>query len=108
MQQLHPARLKEPFLFPQAAADQFDDALANAASDNVNSMIALHEAVASCVYALKAEGMFCEAALITIKAYVKNAASIQRGSNPDGDLWATDLLMEKIARWAIRDFYKEE
>jgi hypothetical protein len=107
MQQVHPARLKAPFLFPQAAADQFDDALANAATDNVNSMVALHAAVASCVYALKAEGMLCEAALITIKAYVKNAASIQRGRNPEGDLWATDLLMENIARWSITEFYKE-
>ena len=107
MQQLHPPRLKEPFLFPQAAADEFDNALAHAASDNVNSMIALHAAVASCVYALKAEGMLCEAALITIKAYVKNAASFQHRRNPEGDLWATDLLMENIARWSITEFYKD-
>jgi hypothetical protein len=63
MQQVHPARLKAPFLFPQIAADQFDEALANAASDNLNSMIELQAAVAGCVYALKAEGMLCEAAL---------------------------------------------
>jgi len=60
------------------------------------------------VYALKAEGMLCEAALITIKAYVRHAASMQRGSNPDGDIWAADLLMEKIARWSISEFYKEK
>lgn len=108
MQQLHPARLKEPFLFPQTTSDQFDDALANAASDNVNSTIELHAAVAGCVYALKAEGMLCEAALITIKAYVRHAASLQRGTNPDGDIWGAAMLMEKIARWSITEFYKEE
>lgn len=108
MQQLHPARLKEPFLFPQITSDQFDEALANAASDNVNSMIELHTAVAGYVYALKAEGMMCEAALITIKAYVRHAASLHRGRNPDGDIRAADLLMEKIARWSITEFYKEE
>ena len=108
MQQLHPARLKEPFLFPQNTSDRFDEALANAASDNVNSMIELQAAVARCVYALKAEGMLCEAALITIKAYVRHAATVQRGRNPDGDIWASELLMEKIARWSITEFYKEK
>jgi hypothetical protein len=108
MQQLHPARLKEPFLFPQITSDQFDEALANAAGDNVNSMIDLHAAVAGCVDALKAEGMLCEAALITIKAYVRHAASVQRGRNPEGDIWAAELLMEKIARWSITEFYKEK
>ena len=108
MQQLHPARLKEPFLFPQITSDQFDEALANAASDNIDSMIHLHAAVAACVYALKSEGMLCEAALITIKAYVRHAASVQRGRNPDGDIWASELLMEKIARWSITEFYKEK
>ena len=106
--QLHPARLKEPFLFPQITSDRFDEALANAASDNVDSMVDLHAAVAGCVYARKAGGMLCEAALITIKAYVRHAASLQRGSNPDGDIWAADLLMEKIARWSISEFYKEK
>lgn len=108
MQQLHPARLKEPFLFPQITSDQFDEALANAASDNANSMIELHAAVAGFVYALKAEGMLCEAALITIKAYVRHAAGLQRGRNPDGDIWATYLLMENIARWSITEFYEEK
>lgn len=108
MQQMHPARLKEPFLFPQITSDQFDEALANATSENVNSMIELRAAVARCVYALKAEGMLCEAVLITIKAYVRHAASLQRGRNPDGDIWATDMLMENIARWSITEFYKEE
>jgi hypothetical protein len=108
MQQLHPARLKEPFLFPQIASEQFDDALANAASDNVESMIELHAAVVQCVSELKAEGMLCEAALITIKAYVRHAASVQRGRNPDGDIWAADLLMERIASWSITEFYKEK
>jgi hypothetical protein len=108
MQQLHPARLKEPFLFPQNTSDQFNDALANAASDNINSMIEQHAAVAGCVSALKAEGMLCEAVLVTIKAYVRHAASLQRGRNPEGDLWAADMLMENIARWSITEFYKEK
>lgn len=106
--QLHPARLKEPFLFPQAAADQINEALANAANDNVNSMIELDAAVGSCAYALRAEGMKCEAALLTIKAYVKHAAQLQRGRNADGNIWAIDLLMENIGRWSITEFYKEE
>ena len=39
MQQLHPARLKEPFLFPQTTSDQFDEALANALRGIVQSTV---------------------------------------------------------------------
>ncbi len=108
MQQVNPARLKEPFLFSQPDADQFADALSNAARDNETSMSALHEAVSSCVAALKAEGMLCEAALLTMKAYTKHIAFMQRSKNSDANKWMTDLLMEEISHWSISDFYKNK
>jgi hypothetical protein len=107
MQHLHPARLKEPFLFPQNTSDQFDDALANAASDNIDSMIELHAAVTACVFALKDEGMMCEAALVTIKAYVRHTMSLHRGLRTAGEILASEMLLDKIAHWSITDFYKE-
>lgn len=104
MPQLHPARVKEPFLFSQTDADVFDDALFNAVRDNEKSMRALHAAVTTCVNALRTEGMLCEAALLTMKAYTRHISHEQR-DRADVQVWATDYLIEQIARWSIIDFY---
>jgi hypothetical protein len=104
--QTHPARLKEPFLFTQPTDHAFVDALAHAARDNTKSMVALHEAVAECVAALKAEGMECEAAMLTMKAYTRHTAFIHRESGSDASIWSADLLVSEIARWSIMEFYK--
>ena len=102
----HPARRKEPFLFASDASDRFEEALLHAVRDNAASMRALHEAVAVCVGALRTEGMRCEAALITMKAYVSHIAMSHRAANPSGKLWAMDLLLEQIASWSITEFYR--
>lgn len=105
--QTHPARLKEPFLFPQPTDDAFVDALAHAARDNAESMVNLHDAVAICVAALKAEGMQCEAALLTMKAYTRHIAYLHREPAMDRSAWSADLLIGEIARWSIVEFYRE-
>lgn len=104
--QTHPARLKEPFLFTQPTDDAFVDALTHAARDNAKSMVALHQAVAGCVAALKAEGMECEAALLTMKAYTRHTAYHHRESGSDVSMWSADLLVSEIARWSIMEFYR--
>jgi hypothetical protein len=103
----HPARLKEPFLFTQPADDAFVSALANAARDNANSMRALHDAVTDCVVALRKEGMECEAALLTMKAYTRHTAFLHRKSGSDRSEWSADLLLNEIAQWSIVEFYRE-
>jgi enamine deaminase RidA (YjgF/YER057c/UK114 family) len=103
----HPARLKEPFLFTHSADDAFVDALANAARDNAKSMVALHDAVTNCVMALKKEGMQCEAALLTMKAYTKHTAFLHRERGSDRSEWSADLLVNEIAQWSIVEFYRE-
>ena len=103
----HPARLKEPFLFTVPADDAFVDALSHAARDNVKSMVNLHDAVTVCVAALKAEGMLCEAALITMKAYTRYIAYLHREPGMDRSVWSADLLVDEIARWSIVEYYKE-
>lgn len=105
MPQLHPARVKEPFLFSQSAADIFDDALFNAVRENEKSMTALHAAVTGCVNDLRNEGMLCEAALLTMKAYTRHIANEQKGRSSEGQQWATEFVVEQIVRWAIVDFY---
>jgi len=103
----HPARLKEPFLFTRTTDDAFVVALANAARDNAKSMVALHDAVTSCVGALRQEGMQCEAALLTMKAYTRHTAYLHRQPGSDRSIWSADLLVDEIARWSIMEFYRE-
>ena len=104
---MHPARLKEPFLFTQSADDAFVDALANAARDNAKTMVALRDAVTDCVVALREEGMQCEAAMLTMKAYTRHTAYIHRAVGSDASIWSADLLVSEIARWSIIEFYKK-
>src|SRR5678815_4750650 len=96
-----PARLKEPFLFTPRTDDAFVAALAHAARDNAKSMVNLHDAVTVCVAALKAEGMECEAALLTMKAYTRHIAYLHREPGLDRSMWSADLLIGEIARWSI-------
>lgn len=105
---LHPARRKEPFLFATDTSDQFEVALFHAARDNDASMAALRRAVADCIGALRTEGMTCESALITMKAYATHTANLQRAANPSRQLWAIELLLEQIASWSITEFYRIE
>ncbi len=67
----------------------------------------LHDAVKVCVASLRAEGMQCEAALLTMKACVRHIGS-KHGTAGLAEILYSDLLMEQIVRWSISEFYSTE
>jgi hypothetical protein len=106
MQKTEPARRQEPFFNESDAGEDFEAALRHAARQNVRSMDDLHEAIKACVATLRADGMECEAAIVTIKSCVKHLASkhaIAGAYNVAG----SDVLMEQIVRWSIIEFYSD-
>ena len=107
MQITQPSRKEEPFFQLESTASGFEDALRHAVRANSKSMDDLHRAIALCVMGLRAEGMECEAALLTMKACVRHFARKHtlRGSP---DILYGGLLMDQIVRWSIMEFYRNE
>jgi hypothetical protein len=107
MQKTEPARHNEPFFNESAAAQYFESAIRHAARQNVRSMEDLREAIKACVTTLRADGMECEAVIVTIKSCVKHIASkhVVPGAY---NIAGSDLLMEQIVRWSIVDLYGDE
>lgn len=100
------ARNEEPFFREGADSDGLEDALRNAVRLNKKSMDALHDAIRTCVGGLRADGMQCEAALLTMKACVRNIANKHAGADYPAFLYS-DPIMEQIVRWSIEEFYIE-
>ena len=100
------ARAEEPFFRETADGDEFEDALKNAVRLNQKSMIALHDAIRTCVGGLRADGMQCEAALLTMKACVRHFARKHAGADSP-EILHSDPMMEQIVRWSIAEFYIE-
>lgn len=101
------ARAEAPFFRESADADGLEDALRNAVRLNKMSMENLHGAISICVAALRADGMQCEAALLTMKACVNHMARNRAGINSRGFQYP-EPLMEQIVRWSISEFYRNE
>ena len=103
---LQPARYEEPFFLLTATGDDFENALINAVRVNARSMQDLHESIGICMDSLRSDGMQCEAALLTMKAFVKDACAKhkKRGSR---DMLHSDVLMDQIVTWCISDFYSK-
>jgi hypothetical protein len=106
-QQDEPARAEEPFFRTAVTAEQFETALRHAVRLNRHSMTALHAAVTDCVRTLRADGMQCEAALLTMKACVRHLVA-KHPAGSSSEIIYSDLLMEQISGWAISDFYRSE
>jgi hypothetical protein len=107
MQKTEPARHEEPFFHESDDAEGFESALQHAARQNARSMDDLHHAIRACVTGLRADGMQCEAAIVTIKSCVKHIARkhyVETAYNIAG----SDLLMEQIVRWSIVEYYRDE
>lgn len=101
------ARSEEPFFREKADADGLEDALRNAVRLNKLSMDNLRDAIRTCVGALRADGMQCEAALLTMKACVRHMARKHAGSGMPEILYS-DPLMDQVVRWSIAEFYRGE
>jgi hypothetical protein len=100
------ARKEEPFFRKSADSDGLEDALTNAVRLNKKSMDALHDAIRTCVGGLRADGMQCEAALLTMKACVRHMARKHARGHGAPFLYS-DPMMDQIVRWSIAEFYIE-
>ena len=101
------ARAEEPFFRLTADADGLDEAMKHALRTNQLSMDNLQVAIANCMRGLRAEGMRCEAALLTMKASVRHMARKHARESESGILYAYPL-MDQIVRWSIDEFYRDD
>jgi hypothetical protein len=106
MQKFQPARKEGPFFDLTATADDFESALRCAVRTNPRSMDDLHAAIGRCMKSLRTEGMECEAALITMKASIRDIGVRDR-QNGLIEMIHSDHLMDHIVRWCITDFYHQ-
>ena len=106
MQQTQSARHEEPFFQVTATGDEFESALKNAARENMRSMNELQASIHNCVVSLRDDGMQCEQALLTMKAFVKELAGKHRRRG-SFEMQHTDILMEQVVTWCISEFYAE-
>ena len=100
-------RTEAPFFRKSADADVLQDALRNAVRLNKRSISTLHDAIANCVAGLRADGMQCEAALLTMKACVRQMVRNHSGADVPEILYS-DPLMDQIVRWSIAEFYTDK
>ena len=105
MPQIQPARNEEPFFDLPATGQNFEEALRGAGRADARSMERLHESIRKCVDSLRSDGMECEAALLTIKAFVKDVTLKHRRAG-SSDMLHCDTLMDQVVRWCISDFYR--
>jgi hypothetical protein len=105
MQRTLPARHEEPYFLLASTGTNFEDALCLAVRANARSMDQLHLTIRDCMDSLRKDGMQCEAALLTMKAYVRELGlkHKQRGST---DLLHSDYLMDHVVRWCISEYYE--
>ena len=106
MPNIQRARKEEPFFLHPATADEFEQALRNAVRANARSMNDLHDTIGRCMKSLRGDGMECEAALLTMKAFIRELG-LKHKRNGSSEAPHSDLLMEQIVRWCIADFYSE-
>jgi hypothetical protein len=106
MQNKQNARKEEPFFHLTATGDSFENALRNAVHTNSRSMNELHDSISKCIVSLRADGMECEAALITMKAFIRELGVKQRRSGSE-EILHTDRLMDQIVRWCISAYYTD-
>ena len=105
MPRTQPARHEEPYFQLASTGTDFEDALRLAVRANASSMTQLHLTIRKCMDSLRSDGMQCEAALLTMKAYVRELGlrHRQRGSS---DMLHSDYLMDQVVRWCISEYYE--
>lgn len=106
MQKFQAARKEEPFFELTATADDFESALKRAMRADARSMDDLHKSIGNCMKSLRTEGMECEAALITMKAFIRHIGARNR-RNGVLEMMHFEHLMDQIVRWCIADFYRQ-
>ena len=104
MLRTQPARHEEPYFHHASTGDDFEEALRHAARANRQSMDQLHLSIRHCMASLRGDGMQCEAALLTMKAFVRDVClkHKRRGSS---EMLHSDYLMDQVVRWCISEYY---
>lgn len=104
--QTQPARHEEPFFELAATGDNFENALKHAVRANTRSMADLRMSIRGCIISLRTDGMQCEAALLTMKAFVRDVCvkHTRRGSR---EMLHSDMLMEQVVKWCISEYYAD-
>jgi hypothetical protein len=103
---MQPARLAEPFFNHTATGDDFENALKGAARGNTRSMADLRDSIRKCMSCLRAEGMQCEQALLTMKAFVRET-SLRHRKRGSREMLHSEMLMEQVVSWCIFEFYAD-
>jgi hypothetical protein len=106
MQGTQPARREEPFFHLASTGTDFEEALRRAVRANARSMDQLHMTIGACMHSLRADGLSCEAALLTMKAFVKDVC-LQHKRRGSTEMVHSDYLMDQVVRWCIADYYSE-
>src|SRR5215207_3102498 len=106
MLHFEPARNEEPFFNLTATGDEFETALKNAVRANSRSMTDLQLSIRNCMTSLRADGMQCEAALLTMKAFVRDS-SVRHKRSGSREMLHSDMLMEQVVSWCIAEYYTE-
>src|SRR5688572_7130474 len=106
MQRTLAARREEPYFHLPSTGADFEDALRLAVRANARSMDQLQLTVRHCMASLRTDGMQCEAALLTMKAFIKDICVKykRRGST---EMLHSDYLMDQVVRWCIAEYYAE-
>ena len=95
-----------PFFELAVTGDDFELALRSAVRGNVKSMTDLHDTIGKCMLSLRTDGMECEAALLTMKAFMRDIGSRDREKGLI-EMVHSEQLMDQIVRWCIADFYNQ-
>ena len=106
MQSIQRARKEEPFFHQIETGNDFENALRHATRANTRSMDQLHDSIRNCMTSLRRDGMECEAALLTMKAFIKELG-LKHKRLGSTEMEHSDMLMDQIVRWCIGDFYKD-
>jgi hypothetical protein len=106
MESTQRARKEEPFFQLTSTGDNFEDALRNAVRTNASSMNELHASISKCMSSLRSDGMECEAALLTMKAFIRELGIKHKRAGSE-EFFQTEMLMDQIVRWCISDYYAE-
>jgi hypothetical protein len=106
MPQTQPARNEEPFFNLTETGDEFETALRSAVQNNARSMSELRDAIRNCMVSLREDGMQCEQALLTMKAFVRDA-TIRHKRGGSRVLHPSERLMEQVIGWCIAEYYAD-
>lgn len=102
-----PANLVSPFSLTLPVSARVGEALESVVHSHAKSMRELQLALAACVDELRAQGMQPESALLTMKAFVRQASKSHPPPGRRATHDAADLLMDQIVTWCIKAYFQE-